>query len=863
MIKVTYSSDINSTVGVGGEIVKSASELGKQASTIFHMEYEQLKPPEGMTGIHLVALGDAEAYGMNRNGDLFSKEACVKYHDTFVKHGHVYEHHRNKDPRKALGQIKAAAYNPDMHRIELYIWADNEKSHDHLERLEKTGEVSFSMACVRAGTPIATTSGMRPIEKVSVGDIVLTHAGNWKRVSAVMERDVEEYCEVSFVSWGNRVLEITPNHNVYAVSFDDIPRRYRADHAEHPNKAWCRRHRSVLPNYLRWIPAAELTSEHYMCVPMWDDRPEAVGVKMARILGYYIAEGSVTSNFVQITCNKEDCFVDEVKQFDRWSSVATKTHRGSDKCIVMNCYGAAIQKEIIASCGRRCENKHIPESVRMGSIEEKMNFAAAWFNGDGWQDKDGLHWSIHNSNLANDLQMLLASVGISSSCTRIMHKEDRGIVKSKNPVEFVVTVSNDNSALFSDISKAKELTIDGSSKQRAFISGRYMFVPVSGVKTVKRATKVYNISVEDDESYTVFGLAVHNCKVPYDRCSICGAIRKQAGDKDECDHIKYQLGKVAEDGRQIGTYNDEPTWFDISFVGRPADRIAWNLKVASAMPEELSINSSVKQAEVEGYVLPDDLAIESPSAMRKQALMKDLAAMHDQMNAWLFKSASPSTKSERYRFELRKVAGASLPDDVIGDLRAYDPSAAFAAMADAGVVMDVPSFFKYAFGPDYHKVEKYVPEVEKALPGVIDKAVKEASCARFCNETRFDAAEQGDIARQAVSRGLRDRLAKCAAARCFGLDDGVTGVLEAIATGSEPVFQAETEKTASATVDETGANGVSFNASAKLAEKYAMYKLAGIDAILNGTWGASLDRDDVVAVFAAQDLKRTQTGSTK
>ena len=147
MIKLTYSSDISRTVGVGGEIIKSASELDKQASTIFKCEYSDLKPPEGMTGIHLVALGDSDAFPMNRNGDLFPKEACVKYHQTFVKYGHVYEHHRNKDPKKSIGVIKAAAYNPEMHRIELYIWADNEKAHDHLERLEKTGEVPFSMAC--------------------------------------------------------------------------------------------------------------------------------------------------------------------------------------------------------------------------------------------------------------------------------------------------------------------------------------------------------------------------------------------------------------------------------------------------------------------------------------------------------------------------------------------------------------------------------------------------------------------------------------------------------------------------------------------------------------------------------------------
>jgi hypothetical protein len=34
-----------------------------------------------------------------------------------------------------------------------------------------------------------------------------------------------------------------------------------------------------------------------------------------------------------------------------------------------------------------------------------------------------------------------------------------------------------------------------------------------------------------------------------------------------------------------------------------------------------------------------------------------------------------------------------------------------------------------------------------------------------------------------------------------------------------------------------------------------MYKLAGIQAVLNGACGASLKQDDVIAVSAAQDLK--------
>lgn len=482
MIKVTYSSDISSTVGVGGEIVKSASELNKQADTIFKCEYDALKPPEGMTGIHLVALGDSEAYPMNRNGDLFTKKACETYYPTFVKYGHVFEHHRNKDPRKSIGQIKAAAYNPDMHRIELYIWADNEKAHDHLERLEKTGEVSFSMACT----------------------------------------------------------------------------------------------------------------------------------------------------------------------------------------------------------------------------------------------------------------------------------------------------------------------------------------------------------------------------VPNDRCSVCNAIREKPGDASECDHIKYSLGKIAEDGTQIGTYNDHPRWFDISFVGRPADRIAWNLKVASAMPENLSINSSVKQAEIEGYVLPDDIAIESDTSKRKHEIMKKLARSYDELEAWLFGGSKPEGK-DAFTFELRKLAGAKLDDESLSALRELDPKDAFAALGDAGVVMDAESFFKYAFGPNYNTVKSYVPHVQKAASSVVREAVSSSSCAEFCNDSRFDARPYGAVLASSRPDLVRNMM-KSAASCGFGTNDPVSSVMWAMASESVPEFSNPSEKSAGESCEDPAV-------VRKLAKKYAMYKIAALCAVIDRPAGLSLREDDVVFVAAAQDMR--------
>ena len=147
MIKLIFSDSFDPLIETGAYLIKDKAALTKQASTIFNVDYDALKPDKDHIGIHLIALGDFEHYGSNRNGDGFPKKACVKYHDTFVKHAHPFRHHKNKDPKAALGCVKAAAYNDAMGRIELFLHAHKEKAADELDRLEKEGTIPFSMAC--------------------------------------------------------------------------------------------------------------------------------------------------------------------------------------------------------------------------------------------------------------------------------------------------------------------------------------------------------------------------------------------------------------------------------------------------------------------------------------------------------------------------------------------------------------------------------------------------------------------------------------------------------------------------------------------------------------------------------------------
>lgn len=93
------------------------------------------------------ALSAGEYYGSNRNGDYFPEKALKDYHKTFEALGHVYTHHVNKDPKKALGSVKFAHYNTTMKRVELVLELDNEKAKPVIARLDKGELPAVSMGC--------------------------------------------------------------------------------------------------------------------------------------------------------------------------------------------------------------------------------------------------------------------------------------------------------------------------------------------------------------------------------------------------------------------------------------------------------------------------------------------------------------------------------------------------------------------------------------------------------------------------------------------------------------------------------------------------------------------------------------------
>lgn len=104
---------------------------------------------DGFFYLHINAMGAGEYYGSNRNGDYFPEAQLVRWHKTFeTSPAHLFRHHVNKDPAKAIGKVIFSYYNHRMHRVELIVEACKTLAADEYYKITELGQYpATSMAC--------------------------------------------------------------------------------------------------------------------------------------------------------------------------------------------------------------------------------------------------------------------------------------------------------------------------------------------------------------------------------------------------------------------------------------------------------------------------------------------------------------------------------------------------------------------------------------------------------------------------------------------------------------------------------------------------------------------------------------------
>lgn len=341
-----------------------------------------------------------------------------------------------------------------LHAVDLNI-TDTDKYHYIM---------CYSFPCGLAGTKIKTSDGYRNIEDIKVGDMVLTHNNRYCSVVKTMSR-VSDHYNIIKVN-GYPELKLTDNHPMY-----------------------------VLRNGKKeWVAVKDLKLTDMVCYNVnCNEYRLNLDDSMLWLLGRYVADGYLNKyaynsvNF-SIAFKKENEFLKNIPPYlkDRFVKFPKKCwdYRIADKDVKNLC------KEFRTGSAK----KYIPEWLLNAPREQILPFLNGYFSGDGHlRTEKGktniMMFTTVSKELFLGLQSLIAkSYGVVCTCS--IRRDNRK------------STFNDN--------YSGQFSVLGNSPKQKKIDNQ-IFTPINQISHIVENVNVYNMEVEDDNSYTCENIVVHNC----------------------------------------------------------------------------------------------------------------------------------------------------------------------------------------------------------------------------------------------------------------------------------------------------------------------------------------------------------------
>lgn len=690
-----------STRGRSGLVLRESTSLHKIASTNSPaLDYiNTIEPEPGKSIVLVVGLGDHETYGPNRNGDGFPSEAVPgkissdqvlpKHHKSY-ENALVFEHHANSDPKKAIGSVKKAFWNPEMRRVEVVEDFIHSKAPHLLEKIASGEFPAKSMGCFKGDAPVHVPTGLQAIQDIEVGDIVLTHTGQWKPVTELHRR---QYVGKFFsVRTATGISNATSEHP-YAV----LPRTEVEEYVR--EKGYWRRKDTASINVrnAEWMPAEALETGDYLLTPFNMEVEETLTVAECRFLGYYGSEGHTyhhSGSGVIFSHHVDDVLPVEMCKLGQELGFTFTSHKHNVSTFAQNTRLASA--DLAALCekhvGNYAHEKTLSPELMRQPKEQQLAFLGAYLNGDGGSKSTGdFYISTCNRSLAYQLQHMGFRCGMYSKVNTLEHGPST--VVDRPTTEFQVSFVRRNAAIIAPYTEKVAAHVMKGSSTGPFFVGNVVVSKIKDISVSGFTGPVYNLEVEDDNSFVADNHAVHNCRIKYDVCTLCGNRAKTRA--DYCDHLKYEMNKIYPDGKQAAALNPSPDFFDSSWVLRPADRTGYMLK-------KVARDNTAYEIRTASF----DLGELAERLQSKAAAIGKAADIEKVISAEPKASVSSLTNTDqallrRYSDNVAKPAASEarpLSSKAMKIVIEYTPSEAQTTLDAMGMPMGLSELMRYFFG---------------------------------------------------------------------------------------------------------------------------------------------------------------------
>lgn len=407
--------------------------------------------------------------------------------------------------------------------------------HDVLGHAVSGGDFGWqgeNLACFPPGTLVRTLDGYLPIESIKVGDKVLSANGEFNAVYAIMERDYDDEA----IS-----IETTSTTNEVVATLEHPFLKLEGNHGKGRTRpcmpGWCYEGRGIQNHTLEWTAASEIKEgdwigfvsprDHGIEVPSVIVPEQHRGREKACneckenrgrygpcaheagyvggpvefeltddflwAVGLYLAEGSSGPGSNQIVYSlhtEEKKFQNRlVSIFSDYGYGVVVLPHGENGCEVQ-VRSAILSRWFSEWLGRGCENKAIPLELLNLPVDRLSHVVQGVFDGDGTKARGQLGQT--SEILALQVTEFAARIGLDPTIASRQPENKKRIYT----VDEVISANSRER---------------NSNKKGTWVSGETNLRKVTKVTRRHYIGKVYNLSVENDETYVVQNLAVHNC----------------------------------------------------------------------------------------------------------------------------------------------------------------------------------------------------------------------------------------------------------------------------------------------------------------------------------------------------------------
>lgn len=373
--------------------------------------------------------------------------------------------------------------------------------------------------CFVAGTMVRTENGIKPIEQINIGDKVLTHNCRYKTVTKVMRRLVNSTVIVSAENCAEKI-ECTAEHPFYirlmTRKFDQNNRKYVRTLSE--NFDW------ISPKYFfkKQNSTNDIIQQIYLTCATDDIEKDVeyngIELKVNQhstrkvntleldsehlwyVIGRWVADGWFKSRYrknktlggVIICCGKH-----KTEKFEEKLRLAKLKYCKTEEETV--CKYVFCNKEFalfLKKFGEYADKKVLAEEVYFLPKKLALAFLSGYFDADGCYRDDTISFSSVSKELAYGIKYLVNKY-YKVACS-------------------ITSYENHNQTICGRIVHTKKVyagsfKINRKLQSHYFVENNYIMSPYKTVEEINEMKVVYNLSVDEDESYTANGMVVHNC----------------------------------------------------------------------------------------------------------------------------------------------------------------------------------------------------------------------------------------------------------------------------------------------------------------------------------------------------------------